>query len=231
MTAETIPTLHNVAALRSTLVGRLVGVAPSSLQYWHETALQPAHVRAGRRGVPRLYSWADYHRLRLIGRLLAAGLPLNMIREAIDYLERTIPEWSLLTLVRYAGQVPPHSGSGDTHLGIEVASHTAIADAAGQMTYLRNLLNGAEWKEGRSIAQSVSAVIDEGPLSRLNRFDDAVAMTPDINVGLPTLRGTRLETGFLRGLVKRMSIDAVAALYDLPRGQLARAMEFEEAAA
>ena len=126
--------------------------------------------------------------------------------------------------------MPLYSGSGDTHLGIDVARHTAIADASGQMTYLRSLLEGAEGSGGRSLADSVAAVIDEGPLSHLNRFDDAVQMTPDINVGLPTLRGTRLETAFLLKLAKRMSLAQVAELYALPADLLSRAIEFEEAA-
>jgi hypothetical protein len=57
-------------------------------------------------------------------------------------------------------------------------------------------------------------------------------MDPSVNAGLPTLRGTTLETGFLASLARISGgVEPIAKLYELDMALMFRVMDFEEAAA
>jgi DNA-binding transcriptional MerR regulator len=68
-------------------VCRLVGISYRQLDYWARTGLVTPSVRAADgSGSHRLYSFGDLVELRIIKRLLDAGISLQRIREAIRYL-------------------------------------------------------------------------------------------------------------------------------------------------
>src|SRR5688572_4063934 len=93
------------AALRSRVVAKLAGVPMRQLGRWHASGLIPAHVLPGAPGQPRLYSWVDYLKARAARQLRAAGVPPRRIHEAIDYLERCVPQWYLTPVYGFAGKV------------------------------------------------------------------------------------------------------------------------------
>ena len=226
------PTAHETAALRSRLVANLTGLPRSRLQNWHATLLQPAHRRAGARGTPRLYSWIDYQRLCVVASLVSRGVPVGRIRVALTYLDDLFPDWHQLSLEAWAGGVSVPGASSSTHVALKHEFADVLADAAGQMTYRSTL--AFEWDDASSdaLADGLVELRELGSLYRLHSFGDSVVMNPDINVGLPTLVGSRLETAFLFGLVELSSVDEVAGLYRLPSGEVRRACAFElEAAA
>lgn len=75
------------AAFTSGDAQRLVGVSLRRLVYWDHTALVRPHARpASGRGSRRLYTAADVVKLKIIRRLLEAGLSLQKIRAALDFL-------------------------------------------------------------------------------------------------------------------------------------------------
>ena len=218
------------AALRSALVSKLTGLSRSQLQYWHKTALQRGTTHAGAPGDPRLYSWRDYRRLRLIARLIEADIPTANIRRAVEYLDAYLPEWHHAAISSDMGAVQSQSGSGRRHVVLLDAHEGGVigvlADASGQSTY--RLPEGDS-----SMAASLAVFRDyqkESPLARLSRFDDSVTMNPDVNVGLPSLVGSRLETAFIARIVKLTSESEIALLYELSEEVVKRAVEFEEAA-
>ena len=229
MTSEHANEYHR-AALRSRLVSRLTGLSSAQLQYWHKTSLQTASTRAGMRGTPRLYSWVDYQRLRVIAKLVEAGVPTLRIRRAVDYLDQIEPAWHRLSLERYKGAVPPRTGAGLVHVAANFATAAVLADAAGQTVYRLSCADDDDAALESAVRCVLAEMKQEGPLFKLNRFDDVVQMRPEVNVGLPTLRGSRLETAFVARLAKLSSFDEVAALYGLEANVVARAVEFEEAA-
>ena len=104
-----------------------------------------------------------------------------------------------------------------------------LPDAAGHETFDLALFARAG-EDGPSVAASLSGMMLEGPLGRLYRFDDAIRMDPRVNVGLPTLRNSSLETSFITRLVRMSSVETVAQLYQKEPALLRRAVEFEEAA-
>jgi DNA-binding transcriptional MerR regulator len=72
---------------RGPTVSNLVGISYRQLDYWARTGLVTPSVRpADGSGSHRLYSFGDLVELRIIKRLLDAGISLQRIREAIRYL-------------------------------------------------------------------------------------------------------------------------------------------------
>lgn len=212
------PTL--IAGLRTSLVARLTGLSEERLRYWHKTLLQEATTRSGSRGVPRLYSWVDYMRLRVIAVLVRDRVPTTAIRRAVTLLDEILPDWYML---------PGRTAAERQHVltAAEGAAGPIIADRSGQMTFV--------WPEALAqFAPSAAAAIADltgvgSDLGLLREFGDAVVMDPRINLAKPTLKGTSLETRFIR----EMAIDvggakALADLYALDAARVRRAIEFEE---
>jgi DNA-binding transcriptional MerR regulator len=68
-------------------VCKVVGISYRQLDYWARTGLLTPSVKdAGGSGTQRLYSFQDLVLLRTIRNLLDAGVSLQSIRKAIDYL-------------------------------------------------------------------------------------------------------------------------------------------------
>jgi DNA-binding transcriptional MerR regulator len=68
-------------------VCRVVGISYRQLDYWARTELVTPSIReAGGSGTQRLYSFQDLILLKLIKSLLDAGVSLQQIRKAIEYL-------------------------------------------------------------------------------------------------------------------------------------------------
>ena len=86
-------------------VCKLVGISYRQLDYWARTGLVNPSVReAGGSGTQRLYSFRDLVQLKVIKKLLDAGVSLQNVRKAVVYLRQ--------------------------HLGTEPASVTLMSDGA-----------------------------------------------------------------------------------------------------
>ena len=86
-------------------VCKLVGISYRQLDYWARTGLVTPSVReAGGSGTQRLYSFRDLVQLKVIKKLLDAGVSLQNVRKAVIYLRQ--------------------------HLGTEPASVTLMSDGA-----------------------------------------------------------------------------------------------------
>jgi DNA-binding transcriptional MerR regulator len=69
-------------------VTRVVGISYRQLDYWARTELVRPSIRdAGGSGTQRLYSFQDLLQLKVIKKLLDAGIALQQIRKAIDHLK------------------------------------------------------------------------------------------------------------------------------------------------
>lgn len=72
---------------RGPQVCKIVGITYRQLDYWARTKLVEPTVRsAGGSGTQRLYSFKDILLLKIIKRLLDAGVSLQQIRIAVDHL-------------------------------------------------------------------------------------------------------------------------------------------------
>ena len=71
-------------------VCRIVGIRYRQLDYWALTGLVRPTIRdAGGSGTQRLYSFQDLLQLKVVKNLLDAGIALQQIRKAIDYLRES----------------------------------------------------------------------------------------------------------------------------------------------
>jgi DNA-binding transcriptional MerR regulator len=69
-------------------VCKAVGISYRQLDYWARTDLVTPSIReAGGSGTQRLYSFQDMLVLRIIKKLLDAGVGLQQIRKAVEYLK------------------------------------------------------------------------------------------------------------------------------------------------
>ncbi len=77
------------------------GITYRQLDYWARTGLVVPEVRpAGGSGTQRLYSFRDILMLKVVKRLLDAGISLQQIRTAIDHLRaRGVADLSEVTLI------------------------------------------------------------------------------------------------------------------------------------
>ncbi|CAN5287192.1 hypothetical protein BH20ACT24_BH20ACT24_07020 [soil metagenome] len=69
-------------------VCRVVGITYRQLDYWARTGLVLPSIRgAGGSGTQRLYSFRDLVQLRVIKKLIDAGVSLQRVRKAVAYLQ------------------------------------------------------------------------------------------------------------------------------------------------
>ncbi|MGH2704799.1 MAG: MerR family transcriptional regulator [Actinomycetota bacterium] len=92
--------LLGTAGYRGPQVCKIVGISYRQLDYWARTGLatpsvQPAHGS----GTQRLYSFEDLVQLKLIKKLLDAGVSLHRVRDAIECLRDLGHDLSGITLV------------------------------------------------------------------------------------------------------------------------------------
>ncbi len=85
---------------RGPAVCRTVGITYRQLDYWTTTGLVRASVRdAGGSGTQRLYGFDDIVQLKLIKRLLDAGVDLRRIRKAVAFIREQGLSMGDVTLV------------------------------------------------------------------------------------------------------------------------------------
>ncbi len=85
---------------RGPQVCKIVGISYRQLDYWARTELAMPSIEPGEgRGTQRLYSFEDLVELKLIKKLLDAGVSLHRVRDAIEYLRDLREDLSGVTLV------------------------------------------------------------------------------------------------------------------------------------
>jgi DNA-binding transcriptional MerR regulator len=83
---------------RAPQVCGLVGISYRQLDYWARTGLiTPSVQQASGSGSQRLYSFSDVVQLKVVKRLLDAGMSLKKIRKAMDILSAELASESPLT--------------------------------------------------------------------------------------------------------------------------------------
>ena len=79
--------------LPTSIVTRLSGVSAARLLRWRRLGLIRASVVNGRRGVPIVYSWADYQRIRAVAALVRDGVSPSALLDAVEQLDHDAPKW------------------------------------------------------------------------------------------------------------------------------------------
>jgi DNA-binding transcriptional MerR regulator len=94
-------------AFRAPEVCELAGISYRQLDYWSRTGLiKPGIKEASGSGTRRLYSFKDLILIKAIKGLIEAGMSLQKVREAIDYIRGAMTEDpSELTLIATEGTI------------------------------------------------------------------------------------------------------------------------------
>ncbi len=130
---------------RGTAACRVVGITYRQLDYWARTGLvEPSVRRASGSGSNRLYSFRDIIVLKVIKRLLDAGVSLQNIRMAVEALRcRGVKDLAEITLMsdgsrvyecRSAGEVIELLRGGQGVFGIAVRS--TVTEVMGRLSAL-----------------------------------------------------------------------------------------------
>lgn len=78
---------------RTKEVVRLTGLSQRQLDYWDRTGMfKPSLAEAEGRGSARFYSFTDVVKLRLVKKLLDAGLPAKRLRRCLQFLRELTGE-------------------------------------------------------------------------------------------------------------------------------------------
>ena len=81
---------------RSSKVAKLTGLTQRQIDYWDRTGLfNPSLAHAEGRGSARFYSFLDVVQLRVVKRLLDAGLSTKKLRECLCFLRENLKEKKL----------------------------------------------------------------------------------------------------------------------------------------
>ena len=89
---------QTIDGYRAPQVCDLVGISYRQLDYWARTGLiTPSVQQATGSGSQRLYSFSDIVQLKVVKRLLDAGMSLKKIRKAMDILSAELASESPLT--------------------------------------------------------------------------------------------------------------------------------------
>ncbi len=123
-----------LGAFRAPEVCQLSGVSYRQLDYWSRTGLvTPSVKEASGSGSRRLYSFKDLVLVKAIKRLIEAGMSLQKIREAIDYIRGAMEtDPSELTLIATEGTILVF-GPGDDERLVDAlkGGQTALSIALG----------------------------------------------------------------------------------------------------
>lgn len=86
-TTESVESATGELGYRAPQVCKLVGITYRQLDYWARTdLLKPSLAEAQGSGTQRLYSFSDIVQLKVVKRLLDAGMSLKRIRSAVQIL-------------------------------------------------------------------------------------------------------------------------------------------------
>jgi len=156
---DDLPQLALDAGYRGPTACGAAGITYRQLDYWARTGLVKPSVRgASGSGSQRLYSFRDILVLKIVKRLLDAGVSLQQIRTAVEHLhERGVDDLAQITLMSDGASV------------YECTSADEVIDLVQGGQGVFGIAVGRVWREV------------EGDLAQLpsERADDAVASTQE----------------------------------------------------
>jgi DNA-binding transcriptional MerR regulator len=195
------------AGFGSTVALRLTGVTYRQLDYWARTGLVGSSIRqAAGRGSRRVYSFRDLVALRVVARLLKAGVSLQAVRRAVEYLkEHADQPLTTLGLIGKGNRVFALMGS---------SSKLIEATADGQVVIAIDVEPIEKGLRTDVTELSATREID----LRVRGIAYRVVLTPDLEAGgftveVPELPGCITEGDTLAD-AKRMSREAIHAWLD-----------------
>jgi DNA-binding transcriptional MerR regulator len=208
-----------LGAFSADVARKIVGITYRQLDYWDKTGLiRPSVQRAKGRGSRRLYSFEDLVELRVVAKLLAAGVSLPAVRKATRYLRQHFTD-----VVRPLARLALQADGKRVLVSTTDGKHLIDATAGGQV-----VITVAIAPIVKDLRERVTELRTQRAVTvKVRGHAYAAVLTPDLEVG-----GFTIEVPDLPGLVTEadtlsearvMVADAVALWLDTVRRPKARA--------
>lgn len=211
-------------ARRGSLGARLIldvtELPRSRLDGWHRRKIVHASVWPGRRGMPRIYAWSDYAKIRAAQQFLERGVGARDLRCMLNRLDWAIRDWHELTRHDHrAAEIVRCNGEFRYEIRLPSADGAQRVAAPGTVYA----------SDGDELLIEIAEHLrDEGPLARLKRFEPWVDMRPEVQGGDPTLRGSRILTALLAEAADAgNSPDEIAGELEIDPTGVAKGVEFQ----
>lgn len=202
-----------LGAFSADIARNIVGITYRQLDYWDKTALiRPSVQRAKGRGSRRLYSFEDLVELRVVAKLLAAGVSLPAVRKATRYLRQHFTD-----VVRPLARLALQADGKRILVSTTDGKHLIDATAGGQVVITVAIAPIVKDLRERVIELRTQREVTV----KVRGHGYAAVLTPDLEVG-----GFTIEVPELPGLVteadtlseaRAMVADAVALWLDTAR--------------
>ncbi len=182
---------------------RITNTSSQRLTYWAKTGMIDPHVHR-RNGGPSVYAYSDLLAIRAVIRLRSAGLPLQKIRRAIEYLYSILgaeSSWWELKMVVY---------EGDLMVAIPADQSPTAQDEIVAATR-----SGQKPLAELAFAQLASDLVSSEGSDKYPEIPEHVEIRAQVQGGAPVLKGTRIKTSTIHHWhTCGMSEPHIAAMYD-----------------
>lgn len=150
---------------RAPLAAKAAGITYRQLDYWARTGLAEPSLRAATgSGSQRLYSYRDVVVLRVINRLLTAGITLRSVRTAVQWISDADMDLAAVTVVSDGASVYAVT-SPDEVLDVLAGGQAVFALALGRITHdTAVILADAETDPAVTVLRAVPDT-QEGPVT------------------------------------------------------------------
>ena len=192
---------------------RIAGISYRQLDYWDKTALvRPSVQHARGKGSRRVYAFEDLVELRVVARLLAAGISLPAVRKAVRYLREhfadVVRPLARLTLVPEGKSVLVRTTDGKRLVDATAGGNVVISFAVAPIV--------------RDVREKVAELAAPRELAvRVRGASYRVVLRPDLEAGgftveVPELPGAITEADTI-GHARIMARDAIRVWLDAIR--------------
>jgi DNA-binding transcriptional MerR regulator len=203
----------DLGAFSADVARSIVGITYRQLDYWDKTGLiRPSVQRAKGRGSRRLYSFEDLVELRVVAKLLAAGVSLPAVRKAARYLRQHFTD-----VVRPLARLAVQADGKRVLVSTTDGKHLIDATAGGQV-----VITVAIAPIVKDLRERVTELRTQRELTvKVRGHAYTAVLTPDLEVGgftvqVPELPGLVTEADTLSE-ARVMVADAVALWLDTAR--------------
>ena len=177
-------------SMTTRLIADITGLPRSRLDGWHRRGIAPARLWRNPSNLPRLYAWSEYARIRAAQQLNARKVPSRALRSALNRLDATIRDWHHLIRCDHRDAAIVRCSDG----GFRYAVAAPRMEGAREVAEPSPIYAAGDDALMIELAEQLQK---DGPLGRLSRFEPWVDLRPEVQGGMPTLRGSRIRTALL----------------------------------
>jgi uncharacterized protein (DUF433 family)/DNA-binding transcriptional MerR regulator len=192
----------------ATEVGRLAGVSSRRIGSWSRYGIVPS-ISPGR---PKVYSYADAGEAILVHYLVDQGLRARDVRRIVEHLREKYGQWPLAAApLEHDGRLVVVKEGDDLYFDVgEHTEHQVIGSTLINLKAVREALSRGGWVA-------------------LANPREHIEVDPDLNSGVPVVRGRRVPTSTVAALAQTAEGRALLSQdYELSDDEIRDAVGYED---